>query len=474
MVELEAQVGSGAELAAQVADLLLQRRQGPRRALLARGQLLQTAEAAVLKRCPRFGHKAVDRQGEYTHPAPGATEGQNAGLQPVDQLDEFVQVFARFRGQADHHVEFEVEDAACDQPFGRIQQFGLVEPLVDQPAQPRRTAVCGDGHALQAGGGEQAQGLIGDPVGAQRGEGERAAVRGQEGGDLVHRLRRGHFHAQETDAVHPGRPCLQAAQDGLRRPQPRRPVNKAGRAEPAAATAAAAQLHHVHGEFGLRREQGRVGGHVHGRGHDPGDPLRQPGGRLDPGKHPVRAVDKAVERRHIATGQAGADPVQQAFAVEGRIIGEMRHQLRQYRFGLADDHQVGEGGQRFRVHEHRHPAQDHQRTGGGDPVGAVRGQRGNPARGQHRGQARVIVFEADRGKHQGEIGERPGGLERAQRAAVGRVDEPLADHLVQTVEQGVDQLVAEVGHRHRVGVGIEQGHGQPARPLLADRPLLFR
>ena len=110
----------------------------------------------------------------------------------------------------------------------------------------------------------------------------------------------------------------------------------------------------------------------------------------------------------------------------------------------------------------------------GDPVGPVRGQRGNPARGQHRGQARVIVFEADRGKHQGKIGERPGGLERAQRAAVGRVDEPLADHLFQTVEQGVDQLIAEVGHRHRVGVGIEQGHGQPARPLLADRPLFFR
>jgi hypothetical protein len=214
-----------------------------------------------------------------------------------------------------------------------------------------------------------------------------------------------------------------------------------------------------------------VGGHLHGRGRDPGDPRRQPGCRLDAREHAVRVVDETVAGGHVAAGQTGADPMEQGCPVRGRIVGEVCHQLGQHRFGLAHDHQVGERSQRLRVHEHRHSAEHHQRAGGGDPVGPFRGQGGDTARGQHRGQARVIVFKADRGEHQGEVGERPGGFERAQRPAVGRVDEPLADHLVQAVEQGVDQLVAEVGHGHRVGVGVEQGHGQPARPLLADRAL---
>ena len=88
-----------------------------------------------------------------------------------------------------------MKDARTHQPFGGGEQIGLIKPLVDQTTQPLRTAISGDGHAFEIGGGQQLQGALGDAISPQRRKGQRTTVLLQVSSNAVDRLLANHLHA---------------------------------------------------------------------------------------------------------------------------------------------------------------------------------------------------------------------------------------------------------------------------------------
>src|SRR6266508_5423797 len=94
----------------------------------------------------------------------------------------------------------------------------------------------------------------------------------------------------------------------------------------------------------------------------------------------------------------------------------------------------------------------------------------------------VVSLVGDGEPDQVEVAERAQRLERKRLGAGTRVlvgilgvgeEDALADGLGQGVQVLVDRLEAQVGHAHRVGIGIDQRNRNAAAPILAD-DALFR
>ena len=75
--------------------------------------------------------------------------------------------------------------------------------------------------------------------------------------------------------------------------------------------------------------------------------------------------------------------------------------------------------------------------------------------------------------HDIEIADRFPGFDRVNSPGraifTGREKRPLTDNVIEPVEQAVNRQKTEIGHPHRVSVGIYQGNREPAGMLLFHR-----
>ena len=290
----------------------------------------------------------------------------------------------------------------------------------------------------------------------------------EPGAEQVEPRQVGHGRADQPDLVGVREPLLDGRREALPRAETRRAVDEAGAAEAAAVRAAAPDLHEKgpaegrvgggHGAAGLdvrqvpQKRARDARGHVHGRGE------RREG--------PVGRVVDPVERGHVGAGDAPGQREQQLAALAFGF--ERLHEGRQDDLGLADEHGVHEGGDRFGVEGAGDPARDHQRVVGAALLGAQRDAR----RVQHGEKVLVVAFEGDRERQDVGRGHPTARLEGGQAAGRGvglRQENPFADDVLKRVEQTVDRLQAQVGHADRVPVGVGQGDARPPAPGLADR-----
>ena len=117
----------------------------------------------------------------------------------------------------------------------------------------------------------------------------------------------------------------------------------------------------------------------------------------------------------------------------------------------------------------------------GVPGPAVDGPRRNARQPQHPHQVDVVTLVGHRESDQVEVGEGPERLQREGRGLRAellvevlriRKEDALADDVGNRVEVAVDGLETQVGHAHRVRIGVHEGHRGPPSPVLADCSLL--
>jgi hypothetical protein len=94
------------------------------------------------------------------------------------------------------------------------------------------------------------------------------------------------------------------------------------------------------------------------------------------------------------------------------------------------------------------------------------GQGRKAAHEQHPHQAGNILLKTYRTENNGEIGQRPGGLNRKGSLVVLRQKDSLTHQVGTPVNQIINQLQAQIGHADAVGIGKEQPHRQPPLPIL--------
>ena len=87
--------------------------------------------------------------------------------------------------------------------------------------------------------------------------------------------------------------------------------------------------------------------------------------------------------------------MQQGFALRRGILAQPGHKLIKQRFCLANDHEISEQGQGFRVHEHPYAAHDNQRIARRHGFAASGGKGRYSTGGQHGGQPGIILLKAD-------------------------------------------------------------------------------
>ena len=246
-------------------------------------------------------------------------------------------------------------------------------------------------------------------------------------------------------------------------------LHEAGGAEAAAPQAATRHLGEEEvAELGLGRLDDPRGGDPGEIGHEAArHPPRRPVERReagDPaGAGPGVGVLDLVEPRHVGPRQVGQLAQQPGAGPPGLAPQpgqERRHQL----LPLADEDGVEEGGHRLGVDLHGDAAGHHQ----GVALVAIGGPQREAGPIQELEQVDEVVLEGEREGHHVELAERRARLHRARRAAVLRQEHPLAAGGVVVVEEPVDGVEAEVGHRHPLGVRVAQGHPEAATGVLAD------
>ena len=62
----------------------------------------------------------------------------------------------------------------------------------------------------------------------------------------------------------------------------------------------------------------------------------------------------------------------------------------------------------------------------------------------------------------------------AERLPVRRQKKTLTDQVLLLIEHGIDQLKAKIRHADLIAVGIEEGNGNPSRPLLQVAAFFIR
>jgi hypothetical protein len=154
-------------------------------------------------------------------------------------------------------------------------------------------------------------------------------------------------------------------------------------------------------------------------------------------------------------------------------------QLAHHLLAFPHRDQVHEGRHRLRVGERADAAHEDHGVAGS----AVGRARGNPGHPEETDDVQVVTLVGHGEADQVELTEGPEGLERERRGlraqllvevfGVGK-EHALADHVRQGVEMGVDGLEAQIGHAHRVGIGIDERDGEPPAAILAAGSLLGR
>ena len=183
------EVVCSSERVLEILDTFIQAQEGGLLVLFMQGFLCaQAAKSKRLERCPRLGHKAVDREQQFAEPPLGSANRQNSFPDFLYKLNKFIKVSAGLGGQADHDVELEGEDACLSQGFGSSEQVFLGQALVDHLAEPLRAAVRGNSHRLELGPGQQIKQARRNAVGSEGGEGQSAACLAEKGGKLLQRL----------------------------------------------------------------------------------------------------------------------------------------------------------------------------------------------------------------------------------------------------------------------------------------------
>ncbi len=264
-------------------------------------------------------------------------------------------------------------------------------------------------------------------------------------------------------------------EDAIGRERPHRQVVVAGPAEPAQVGAAADHFdQEARAELGVGREQRRVrwieplGALDRGLAHD--RRRAAAGQRIHRHEAPGVVVARRVERRDVEARLAG-QPAQHVAARPAAADG--LDQVGDERLAFARRDQIGEEGQRLGVDEGHGAADYDQRVFLRSLLGVDR-QPGPP---QQRDDVGVVPLERDRERHHVEVGDGRLRFERdepgATRLELGqgrlrRQEEPLADDVVEIVEQPVDGLEAEVRHPDVVAVRERQGHPEPAGVRLDD------
>ena len=132
-----------------------------------------------------------------------------------------LQVIKCLRGQTDHQIQLEFIETRPDKTFGGIQQVLFSQPLVDDPPQPLRCPIGGDGHTFQIALGQQVQQGFGYPVGPKRGKGEGTTASVQMPGDIGQGIPVDHLHAEQADTLDRRRSFGKTADHRLTVPQPR-------------------------------------------------------------------------------------------------------------------------------------------------------------------------------------------------------------------------------------------------------------
>ena len=256
---------------------------------------------------------------------------------------------------------------------------------------------------------------------------------------------------------------------------PNRPVHLPFETESAAPAAALAHLEQRHvpvlGVRGLHDGDRLERVHVAQPplGHD----RRQTRRRRDLGDGAILRVGDGIAGGHVDTFD-GRRLRQKRLAIGGRAIGvdQLAHQL----LALAHGDQVHERRDGLGVGERAHTAHEDDRIVRATFGRAIRDTR-LAQQAQH---IDVVALIGDGEPDDVEVGERSPRLERrgdrfgasALRlvCVVGKED-ALADDVGALVEVPVDRLEPEVGHSDGVGVRIDEGYGDLAAPVLADRAL---
>ena len=400
-----------------------------------------------------------------------------------------LQVGLLLRGQAEHEVELEAAPAAREHALGRAHEVGVRDILVDDIAQARRSCLRGEGQRRRAHGRELVEQAVRHAVGAQRGDGER-------GLPLAQHLHRPPYEGVEVRDVGRGqrreRGLVEAsALNALaQRLQHRagaalacRPVDHAGLAEATALGAAARHLDAGAVEHGLDAgHRADAGEGVRVQVGHPGAP-HAAGRTLVGGRPDDHAPGLGVLGRAVQGGDVDRPPRSQlrqrleARAPRARERRPLEHQIRELLLGLSDEERVEERRDRLGVRGAGPAAEDQRMSRAA--VGCVERHAPEIEEGE---DVRVgeLVLQGD--ADDVELPERPGRLERAQRHAVlaqlrlhvhPRGERPFAGYARVSVEEVVEDLRAEVGHAHLVGVG--EGEHDPRidrRGVLDDGAVL--
>jgi len=377
----------------------------------------------------------------------------------VGQVGDALEILFALAGQADHEVELDGLPPAREDAPGRLEEVRLGVALVDDVAQPLRPGLGGDGEARLAHPADfldepRGQGLDakrrqpqGDPPAA-------VAVHQRAQQRLDPRVVAG-AERQQRDLVVARRP------EGLlgHREQrggvalPHRPPDHPRLAEPASPGASPGDLE---------------GDAVVDRVHE-GDDGPQ---RVVP---PVEIGDDAlahpaalpVQGRDVEALQGG-EALESLRAPQPLLPGPQEDpgDLGDHLLPLADDEGIEEGGHGERV-ERTGPAGDHDRVA----IAPVLRPPGHPPEVEHRQDVRVgqLVLQGEADEVKGP--ERRAGFERPERQPMlpqprlhvrpGGVDALGAD-VRAGVQDGVEDLQAQVGHAHLVGVRKGQGDAQAA------------
>jgi len=191
-------------------------------------------------------------------------------------------------------------------------------------------------------------------------------------------------------------------------------------------------------------------------------------------------IGSVIERRNVDAPDLPRKRWQQLEAGRFPLPGRQPEfqELGYEAFSFSHKDEIQKRSQWFGVHEGCNAA----RRDVGVTCPALLAEGREPGQPEHLNGVAEIVFEGDGKGDQLEISERPLRLDAQQPAGLlpegwqvfrFGIEDPFADHLLETVQKLVDRLETQVRHADGVTVGEGQGNGQLSAPIFADRSPFF-
>ena len=440
---------------------------------------LGAVEGRPLERRPRLGNERRDRQGEPPERPTGRVEDAQPLEHASGQIRNRLDVLGGLGRLADHEVGLQIWDAVSPDKVAGGHQLVVADGLADATPQPLGPRLGRHRERAVAAPRQRRHQPLAQTVGAKRRDRELHPVVLDDLEEIAEPRIVRHAGADEADAaLAAGRHPLHGLAQGVDAAMPDWTVHLALETEAAAAPAALAHLEERHVTvLGLRclHRGDRLEG-VHVPQAALGDDRGRAVSRDDVGDGPVDRVRDLVSLGHVHAIEARERGQQASAVAVARAV--RADQLDDQFFALADDHEVHEGRDRLRIRERADAAHQDQRI--------VRPSRGGAQRDpRHAEQAQdvdVVAFVGDREADEVELGERPERFERERRhlrplhlVEVGRLrhEHALADHVGHRVQVPINGLEAEIRHADGVRIGIDEGDGDLAAPVLDDGSLLL-